>query len=959
MKSKLTLVLLLLLLPLNLFALTWEEVKPAVVTGVTIEDKTVTINFSLETGSNGADKGKLYLLNSSKAEVETRAIGRSKKTERSMSFELEKSDTYTVIVESEKKGETTKKTSLPYTFSFTLPLDVTEPKVKNLGKGQLEVTFSQVAEAEYYIVTRQASTTEKQLTRLVSPIVFSNLTVGSKQKITLSAVRKGEIVSSIPIEKTVRAEAERDWNFTAFGQSSKKDSLNYMKMLDSDNLKFQLISCLYDLATGTTLEKGGKFTTFHDGISYYYTQYDPKTENFELSATITVDYINPMPDGQEGFGILAMDSLGYDGSNMVNHYTNSAGIIATKFEETINGSKKTSKDTLGSRFVTGLTSQIINGGDELIAQNGKNVSHAFSYDSSDLIKTGDVYRITLKKDNTGYHAIYKKAIKAEESVEEFTLYGSDKLEEIDSNYSYVGFAVARGCNITVSDVEMIITDPRTDPIALKEPDELIPLITKIDSPTTYGEDSYPFVFYANSKGWLTVKDKEGKVLVNNTLINPNEDFKTQFTIKKGFNDYFVTFTPDKNYKPGLNQTLAQYDSLNKVYKENYSATTSMFSVIYLNFDTTTLYVSPSGSIFGKGTYNDPLDIDSALLYATPGQTIVLKQGSYYPSRQIIVERGNSGYPNKVKTLTTENGEQVVIDFSTANGGFQLWGDWWVIENIDIINTKDNVKGLQIAGNHNVIRNVNAYNCGDTGIQISGTSLEKYDKWPSFNLVEYCVSHDNRDPAENNADGFAAKLTVRDGNRFKNCIAYSNIDDGWDLFSKIESGPIGQVVIEDCIAYKNGSLSDGSGNGDGNGFKLGGDGIAIEHILRNSLAYQNGKNGITSNSNPAIILENVTSVMNGEKNIALYGKGSAELTFKTSGVLSIEGGSADEIPKKLLSNTNYFFDGALSKNLEGKTFNSSVFINSDLSLIPTIKNKKLNTFNLFNIKDSQVKAGARL
>lgn len=121
MKSKLTLVLLLLLLSLNLFAISWEEVKPAVVTGVTIDNKTVTINFSLETGSNGADKGKLYLLNSSKAEVETRAIGRSKKTERSLSFELEKSDTYTVIVESEKKGEIAKKTSLPYTFLSLYP----------------------------------------------------------------------------------------------------------------------------------------------------------------------------------------------------------------------------------------------------------------------------------------------------------------------------------------------------------------------------------------------------------------------------------------------------------------------------------------------------------------------------------------------------------------------------------------------------------------------------------------------------------------------------------------------------------------------------------------------------------------------------------------------------------------------------------------------------------------------
>ncbi len=107
---------------------------------------------------------------------------------------------------------------------------------------------------------------------------------------------------------------------------------------------------------------------------------------------------------------------------------------------------------------------------------------------------------------------------------------------------------------------------------------------------------------------------------------------------------------------------------------------------------------------------------------------------------------------------------------------------------------------------------------------------------------------------NNADGFAAKLTSGEGNVFRGCIAYSNIDDGWDLFTKIETGPIGAVVIDDCIAFRNGSLSDGSGNGDGNGFKLGGDGIAVPHVLRDSFAYANGASGITSNSNPAIILK---------------------------------------------------------------------------------------------------------
>ena len=146
--------------------------------------------------------------------------------------------------------------------------------------------------------------------------------------------------------------------------------------------------------------------------------------------------------------------------------------------------------------------------------------------------------------------------------------------------------------------------------------------------------------------------------------------------------------------------------------------------------------------------------------------------------------------------------------------------------------------FQVAGDYNIIRGVNTYLCGDTGLQISGTSTEPYEKWPSYNLIENCTSYGNCDPAENNADGFAAKLTCGDGNVFRGCIAYSNIDDGWDLFAKAESGPIGVVVIENSIAYKNGSLLDGSGNGDGNGFKLGGGGVGSAHVITNSMAFSN-------------------------------------------------------------------------------------------------------------------------
>jgi hypothetical protein len=922
----------------------WAEVAPPAIDSVSVSEEDpyrIVVAFTMPTGADGADKGEVSVIDTATGKIiDTRPVGRSKNDQRQVEFTVDHSAMYRVGVESSRRKEDTTKQSPPYDFSYVLPLEKPFVSAMNIGDGTLNVSFDPISEAETYLVTLKDPETEER-TILFTPdagtFSFPDLKIGRTYEISVRARRGDERAVGVPLKKTARAEAERIWQFTSFGQSTKKDVLNRMEMLDSDDLTFRLFSCTYDEVTGNIDSKGGKFTAFHDGVSFYYTTIDPKTENFELSATFAIDYINPTADGQEGFGLICMDSLGEDGISNINHYTNSAALIATKFEATIGGVKKTSKDTLGARFVTGLTDEIIEGGDEEIAKYGKSTSQAYSYDQSELVRQGDVYRLTLKKDNTGYHAIYRREIASEDTIEEFTLYGPEKLEVIDSERSYVGFVVARGCNATISDVAMAVTDPATDPPAQAEPDELIPLVTKIDSPTTYGENSYPFVFFANADGWLSVSHNDGTKLIDSARITAETDYTKTLDITPGFNDYVVTFAPDPSYRPGPKQTLAAYDRTLKHYVESYAPVTIMHSVIYIGYEGTELHVSRDGSPFGKGTKADPLDIASAISYVRPGQTIVMEPGTYYLNRPLIIERGNSGKPGQPKRIVVEIGARAVLDFSMAGGGMQLWGDWWEIEGIDITRTQGNIKGLQIAGDHNIVRNVRAYECGDTGIQISGTSSERFDKWPHDNLVESCISHDNCDPAQNNADGFAAKLTCGENNVFRDCIGYSNIDDGWDLFAKIESGPIGAVLIERCVAYGNGSLSDGSGNGDGNGFKLGGDGIAVAHILRDSIAYKNGASGVTSNSNPALILERITSYGNNGYNIALYGKGSGERQFQACGVLSLDGAMADNIDEApaLRTADNFFFDGANSRNNDGTVMDSSRFVSTDMAIVPTI------------------------
>ena len=919
----------------------WAEVSAPAITGIQqTGPNEVTVTFNSLTSNDGADSGSVSMKSDTGATGKV-PYGKTRKEEKTAVFEMKKSGNYAFTVSAERKGEAAH-VSEPKEFNYKLPLVAPTVALLNVGNSTVEISWDAVPEADGYIVSYTDEGGRRlELEKTTNFKAKVTLPADTKTFVTVSATRGSEVSASKPQKKTVRADAERIWEFTEFGTSTKA-TRNNMEMIDSDDLKFKLNSCIVG-ADGSIIEKGGKFESFFDGLSFYYTTIDPKKENWELTATVTVDYQNPMPDGQEGFGLIAMDKLGIDGEPMVVAYTNSAGIISRKFTTHVNGAKKEIKNGLGARFVTGLTDEVVAMGDAGISKLGKSESMAFSYDqASDAIKTGDVYRITLKKDNTGYHSIYKREIASEDTVEEFILYdpNNDKLLQLDKDNVYVGFAVARGVNATFSDIVFNTSDPKTDPPAQEEPPTLIPLATTIDCPTSWYNADYPFVFWANAKGKITVKTTDGAVLVNGEDVQAEVDYKKTIKLPqaKGINDLLVTFDIEDDWQPGEKQVMAQYNRELKIYEKNYYPVTYQHSVITNTYDTPVLYVKSDGSALGDGTKENPLDLQTAVNYCKPGQEIVLLGERIRMGGGLMIERGNDGTPTARKVLRAEDGKRTILDFGGTKvsvTAFNLYGSYWDIKNIDITGTPDDTKGLQIAGHHNRILMVDAYLNGDTGIQIAGRSSEPFSKWPSYNLVYGCESFGNSDPAMNNADGFAAKLTVGDGNVFRNCISHHNVDDGWDLYAKVETGPIGAVLLDNCVTYANGTRLDGTGQGDGNGFKMGGDGINVPHVLRNSIVWGNGVNGITCNSNPGLQLENVTSFGNGKYNVALYGKGKAEAyprTFRTRGVISLNGGDSDDI-KELkefcadqIDDTTYFN----GKNASGKTLTNAIFVDFDTS-----------------------------
>ncbi|MFI8287575.1 carbohydrate-binding protein [Streptomyces sp. NPDC085614] len=285
-----------------------------------------------------------------------------------------------------------------------------------------------------------------------------------------------------------------------------------------------------------------------------------------------------------------------------------------------------------------------------------------------------------------------------------------------------------------------------------------------------------------------------------------------------------------------------------------------------------LYVAPGGTDGAAGTVSSPTTLTSAISRVTSGGTIYLRGGRYGQAVTVTVPAGQDGTSAARTTLAAYPGETPVLDFSAqtqsaSNRGLQLNASYWHIRGIVVERAGDN--GIYVGGSHNVVeRTVTRFN-RDTGLQLGRiASTTPSSAWPSDNLILSAESHDNADSDGEDADGFAAKLTTGTGNVFRYTVSHHNIDDGWDLYTKPDTGPIGPVTIEDSLSYANGTLSDGSqaGAGDRNGYKLGGEDIGVNHIVRRSIAYRNGKHGFTYNSNPgSMAVSNNVSIDNSERN----------------------------------------------------------------------------------------------
>ena len=273
---------------------------------------------------------------------------------------------------------------------------------------------------------------------------------------------------------------------------------------------------------------------------------------------------------------------------------------------------------------------------------------------------------------------------------------------------------------------------------------------------------------------------------------------------------------------------------------------------------TTWYVATDGSDINPGTEQYPFQIiGKAVSLLQAGEIIYVRGGTYILSTTIVIAK--SGSSNSVISLLAYPGEKPVLDFSSqalggTNRGIVLTGSYWHIKGISITGAGDNGMIIE-GGSYNTVENCAFYRNRDSGLQI--------DNGASYNNTLNCDSYFNADPTDyGDADGFAPKLTVGEGNYFYGCRSWRNCDDSWDGY--LRGADDVSTTLENCWAFENGYFEDGTDagpNANGNGFKMGGSDdktLKRNFTLKNCLAFKNKAKGFDQNNNKgSMILYNCT------------------------------------------------------------------------------------------------------
>ena len=946
----------------------WESVAKPVISIVEAgaDGFTVTVEGIVDE-YNGAEDIVVTMLHNDGQAGEA-VIKRSEGTA-TVNFTAHESGDYTFVATAQRLGCADKASDVYEVKDFILGVKMpTITWAENKGNGEVYLDWVNISDAKDYTLTYKVKGSDESTAVKIDGITegdytVKNLTVGSTYEFSVVANRADGYCSAVSEkELSVTADTQKNWYVSTVGSAQETKATiteadgnaQVINIANGDTASKKVATVEAKDITNTTgsmeiqAKASGKISDDEDGFSYYYTKVNPEKENFELTATFTVTDASLTPDNQTGFGVVVADTLGVNNwgtPSYVHKYFN--------YFSSMMYSSKINAPTM--RYITGYTSADTSNKDGVDRVNNNVKFNQLT--GTDMFKVGAEYTFTVRKTNDGYEAVAT----TENGTQTQKLTANDFTSVQEDGTVVVGVMVARKIGVKITDIKFTTSESKGLATSEAVEDKVTPSI-RVYSSNTCGAGEYEYTVVPNCAGTLKVTGSaDGKAISKE--VTADEVVRIPVAVNVGSNTIKAEFEPAAAANITSTKTVASETNVTrKVYGEAGQ----------------TIIVTPDGKTTGDGTEESPLDINTAVSYAQPGQTILMKNGVY--DKWITINRSVCGTADKpinlvAESISTDGTDGVVL----SGAGLTVIGSYWHVYGLYVKDSSG--VGIQVSGNYNTIDMCTVNHAANSGIQISRNGgADNYagiqgKLWPTGNLIKNCESFDNCDAGRNDADGFAAKLTCGEGNRFYGCISHNNIDDGWDLYAKSVSGTIGSVTIENCVAYNNGWLTTddvtaaGYNYGEGNGFKLGGGYLKGGHKLINCVSFGNHAKGITSNSCPDISITRCTAYNNGNANsysIGLNTMDSMLKEWKVSGLISMSKADltakADLIPFSQQGDDNYIYNGSESYNNLGQKATDEWFESVDTTIRPSRNaDGTIDMHNLLVIKSGVLSdnVGARL
>ena len=946
----------------------WESVAKPVISKVEAgaDGFTVTVEGIVDE-YNGAEDIVVTMLHNDGQAGEA-VIKRSEGTA-TVNFTAHESGDYTFVATAQRLGCADKASDVYEVKDFILGVKMpTITWAENKGNGEVYLDWVNISDAKDYTLTYKVKGSDESTAVKIDGITegdytVKNLTVGSTYEFSVVANRADGYCSAVSEkELSVTADTQKNWYVSTVGSAQETKATiteadgnaQVINIANGDTASKKVATVEAKDITNTTgsmeiqAKASGKISDDEDGFSYYYTKVNPEKENFELTATFTVTDASLTPDNQTGFGVVVADTLGVNNwgtPSYVHKYFN--------YFSSMMYSSKINAPTM--RYITGYTSADTSNKDGVDRVNNNVKFNQLT--GTNMFKVGAEYTFTVRKTNDGYEAVAT----TENGTQTQKLTANDFTSVQEDGTVVVGVMVARKIGVKITDIKFTTSESKGLATSEVVEDKVTPSI-RVYSSNTCGAGEYEYTVVPNCAGTLKVTGSaDGKAISKE--VTADEVVRIPVAVNVGSNTIKAEFEP---------AAAANITSTTTVTSE-----TNVTRKVYGKAGQT-IIVTPDGKTTGDGTEESPLDINTAVSYAQPGQTILMKNGVY--DKWITINRSVCGTADKpinlvAESISTDGTDGVVL----SGAGLTIIGSYWHVYGLYVKDSSG--VGIQVSGNYNTIDMCTVNHAANSGIQISRNGgADNYagiqgKLWPTGNLIKNCESFDNCDAGRNDADGFAAKLTCGEGNRFYGCISHNNIDDGWDLYAKSVSGTIGSVTIENCVAYNNGWLTTddvtaaGYNYGEGNGFKLGGGYLKGGHKLINCVSFGNHAKGITSNSCPDISITRCTAYNNGNANsysIGLNTMDSMLKEWKVSGLISMSKADltakADLIPFSQHGDDNYIYNGSESYNNLGQKATDEWFESVDTTIRPSRNaDGTIDMHNLLVIKSGVLSdnVGARL